>query len=656
MRFLSALVLMFGVWACAPEKNKTEVEEVPEANKFQDSIIQEIHELKDKRKAEELHIFLQHDEAKYRAEAAFSLSSVGDSLSGLVLSKLFQNEENAVVQQNMALGLFGCSFPIDSVLAEALYARAMSTEIKKTLLRALGRNGQDLGSLIANKALEDGADGEIKLGAIKGFYEQLGVWRTHEPYMSKMAIDFLSDAENDELRIHSAAYLSRLRRLPSIDLTAYKDQIYALLGQEENPLVKMHMATTIALIKDSMKANVIHSELSEEGQDYRVLVSLLQIADEDAFKLIKPVIEGFMSNKNEHLQIAASAYLLRYAKPELKDFYKACHDKTSSWKAGNHLLEAMLKSSNTQELPDALSMVQNQISQNLGPHARAGLYRAFASYCQTSNALIDLLKKEDDETAKTYGMEALLIFIANKGEMEGDELAFVQAAMATDLVNSKDAFRVYTLANYFRVDVFNEVELPDLKPLFQQWELPQYFETRLELEKLQLYREGMEYEKHELHNPYNNPTDWEYVKTLGSKQQMILHTAKGDVTIDLCIENAPGSVSYLLKLAENGFYDGLNFHRVLSNFVAQGGDPDGNGTGSTPNSLRSEFGWEEYGEGAVGIASAGKDTESCQFFITHNHTPHLNGRYTIIGHVSKGMDVVHQLMVGDVINKVEVLK
>ena len=86
----------------------------------------------------------------------------------------------------------------------------------------------------------------------------------------------------------------------------------------------------------------------------------------------------------------------------------------------------------------------------------------------------------------------------------------------------------------------------------------------------------------------------------------------------------------------------------MPDFVIQGGCPRGDGFGGLPETIRSEFSYQEYiEEGMVGIASAGKDTESCQFFITHSPTPHLNGRYTIFAKVKDGMEVVHQLEVGD---------
>ncbi|MBI1183214.1 peptidylprolyl isomerase [bacterium] len=189
-----------------------------------------------------------------------------------------------------------------------------------------------------------------------------------------------------------------------------------------------------------------------------------------------------------------------------------------------------------------------------------------------------------------------------------------------------------------------------------QWPLPQYFETNVELQKLKRVYEGGKAEEVHQELAFNNPIDWAYVKRLPKEQKLKIDTWKGSIIITLDVEGAPGTVAQIAKLAENGFYNDLIWHRVIRNFVVQGGDPLGNGTGSAKGTLRSEFNMDQYREGAVGIASAGKDTESCQFFITHNYTPHLNGRYTIIGYVTEGMDVVHQLQVNDPIVSVSLVE
>jgi cyclophilin family peptidyl-prolyl cis-trans isomerase len=145
------------------------------------------------------------------------------------------------------------------------------------------------------------------------------------------------------------------------------------------------------------------------------------------------------------------------------------------------------------------------------------------------------------------------------------------------------------------------------------------------------------------------------VQTLKADQKVLLRTNKGEITLQLFVEEAPGSVANFVELVKQGFYNGKNFHRVVPNFVVQGGCPRGDGWGGSDYTIRSEFADLHYEEGTVGLASAGKDTESCQWFITHNRVPHLDGRYTIFAKVVSGMDVAHQLQISDKIEKVELL-
>lgn len=131
-----------------------------------------------------------------------------------------------------------------------------------------------------------------------------------------------------------------------------------------------------------------------------------------------------------------------------------------------------------------------------------------------------------------------------------------------------------------------------------------------------------------------------------------IFTTKGKITILFEKEAAPFTVTNFILLSQKKFYDGLSFHRVVSNFVIQGGDPLGNGSGGPNYSIRSEVHPNaKYRTGAVGMASAGKDTEGSQWFITHCPTPHLDYRYSIFGY-TKDAAVVDKIMVGDTIEKV----
>lgn len=129
-------------------------------------------------------------------------------------------------------------------------------------------------------------------------------------------------------------------------------------------------------------------------------------------------------------------------------------------------------------------------------------------------------------------------------------------------------------------------------------------------------------------------------------------TEQGTVEIELFFDAAPLTVLNFIELAEDGFYDGLRFHRVVPNFVVQGGDPRGDGWGGPDYFIRCEYSLERYIRGTVGIATSGKDTGGSQFFFTLSPQPHLEARYTVFGQVLEGMDAVDRITRGDLIEKI----
>jgi cyclophilin family peptidyl-prolyl cis-trans isomerase len=135
---------------------------------------------------------------------------------------------------------------------------------------------------------------------------------------------------------------------------------------------------------------------------------------------------------------------------------------------------------------------------------------------------------------------------------------------------------------------------------------------------------------------------------------VVVKTTSGEFVMEMFFDEAPLTVMNFLRLAERGAFDGVTFHRVVPNFVVQGGDPTGTGWGGPGYTIRGEYNRRVYERGMVGMASAGKDTEGCQWFVTHSDQPHLNGRYTIFGSITIGMDVVDRLQVGDRIEVVRI--
>ncbi|MFW5755891.1 MAG: peptidylprolyl isomerase [Tangfeifania sp.] len=137
-----------------------------------------------------------------------------------------------------------------------------------------------------------------------------------------------------------------------------------------------------------------------------------------------------------------------------------------------------------------------------------------------------------------------------------------------------------------------------------------------------------------------------------------IRTAKGVMKVDFYDEDAPGTVDNFVNLTESGFYDGLTFHRVIPDFVIQGGCPDGTGAGGPGYTIKCETNGEKqyHDRGVLSMAHAGKNTGGSQFFICHNreNTKHLDGHHTCFGKVVEGLDVIDEIRPGDVIEKVEI--
>lgn len=146
------------------------------------------------------------------------------------------------------------------------------------------------------------------------------------------------------------------------------------------------------------------------------------------------------------------------------------------------------------------------------------------------------------------------------------------------------------------------------------------------------------------------------LKRSGTRPVAVIHTKRGLIRLELFADDAPLTVDNFITLARRGYFNGIVFHRVVPNFVIQGGDPRGDGDGGPGYAIRCEINLKRYGRGALGMALSGKDTGGSQFFITHSPQPHLDGGYTVFGQVLSGMEVVDQITRGAVIERVEIIK
>jgi peptidyl-prolyl cis-trans isomerase B (cyclophilin B) len=140
------------------------------------------------------------------------------------------------------------------------------------------------------------------------------------------------------------------------------------------------------------------------------------------------------------------------------------------------------------------------------------------------------------------------------------------------------------------------------------------------------------------------------------KYTATIETSRGTIELELSPQYAPKTVNNFVFLAREGYYDGVSFHRVISNFMIQGGDPTGTGRGGPGYKFEDEFRGNPltHETGVISMANAGPATNGSQFFITHSPQPHLNGKHTVFGKVTKGQDVVDAIRQGDKMTKVTI--
>ena len=138
------------------------------------------------------------------------------------------------------------------------------------------------------------------------------------------------------------------------------------------------------------------------------------------------------------------------------------------------------------------------------------------------------------------------------------------------------------------------------------------------------------------------------------KYSATIETSRGAVEVELFAQDAPLTVNNFVFLAREGFYNGTKFHRVIPNFMVQGGDPTGTGTGGPGYKFADERNNRKHETGTLSMANSGANTNGSQFFITHEPQPHLNGKHTVFGQATSGQNIIDAIRQGDTITSIAI--
>ena len=638
--FLGILIVSFfgGCEEASSPDKKTEIKAV---NQFSDQGLTDIYEAKDRADLQVLGEFLQHEKATYRAAAALALGSVRSKKAISQLLTALQDSA-AKVRKASAFSLGQLrSNELIKPMQSALDQEAEAVVVQ-TLFEALGKCGDTttINYVLAFDRLVQHS--EVSEGKAMALY-RLATRGIHSEQGTAFIISQLANESVRTVEI-AAHYLARAR---GIDLNGFVNQIAtAYKGNQVN--IQMPLAQ--ALSKAPTQGSELLKEVLANASDYRILVNAIRAAGNHAVDF-SGEIKPFVTHENPSVGITAAAYFTEKGK-DASQIVLELAESTEQWRVRAALYQTALAN---EPQPELAAQVRELYQQSEHIYERGALLLALAGQMDQMTFIIEEMQSVESPVLKSYAMEAL----AALGHHADFEFSAAYAEAVANGVASGDVGVIAQAAQLltyeqlpFRTHFEGNSEF--LKDAQSKLPLPAAIEAYLAL------RDAIDYfeepaQPTRVAKVYNHPIDWERVKTIRPDQKASITTEKGTITLQLFVEEAPGSVLNFIQLTEEGYFNDKNFHRIVPNFVAQGGCPRGDGWGSPNFTIRTEIGYRAYKTGSVGMASAGPDTESSQWFICHSATPHLDGNYTIFAEVVEGMDVVHQLEVGDKIKAVNLL-
>ena len=626
-------------------------------NKFADPVLRQIYTAQDERSTAALLPFLKSPSAAYRCEAALALASVQDKAAVPALVPLLQDAAVPVRRAAAyALGQTGDSTAVNYLLLHLLSEPDFGA--RRAAHEALGRcvSKQKLPLLWRTTTTPDtilsaGLAWGLARAALRGLVT--------EESMAQAASILDHSTLPAYTRLGAATALARSRGLdsamakvagPALLRTAHDDSDYA---------VRTACAISLSRLSNRPAAATELKHLAANDPDFRVRIAALRGLPGTPFEQIANYAHAALRRQNEQEALSGAEWFLKngagHSAAILDEVPYAEH-----WRARAVLLSAALRHAPPTGRAGLRDIIQEHYANAKSDYERGQLLQSLSE----DPAAFDFINQQTFASHPTpvvggYGLAALVALRAQPG-FDAVRQPDFEAALRRALAGG-DVQQLSTAAEAFispqLVPAPQPADLTALRQARDELRLPRDIEA---WQALQLTLDKLEHAPHPTPAPVGNarqhPIDWTVVQSIPKNQRVRLHTTQGDIILQLKAEDTPGATASFVNLVRQHFYDGLYFHRVVPGFVAQGGDPRGDGAGSALYTLRSELPELRYGEGAVGLASAGKDTESCQFFITHNPTPHLDGRYPIFAQVVQGMAVVQKLEVGDKMLKVELLK
>ncbi|MFD1466626.1 peptidylprolyl isomerase [Hymenobacter caeli] len=645
------------------------------ANKYDDDALRDIGTAQDERSASALTPFLASASPVHRREAALALASVQARAAVPALLPVLRDADPGVRRAAAyALGQTADSLAVDSLRVRVL--REPDPGVRRYAQEALGRcvTRHSLPELWRVPVLNDTARATAQAWGLA----RAALHGLSSPEAIRHTVLLFNEFKlSNAGRLAAATALARTPRAFDADLARLGGAaLLRVVAQDKYYAVRAAAATAGGRLANPAPAAAggpaspaaalpgapdAVRRAAARDVDYRVRVVALRglPAGPGEYGKSRAVVFAGLADKREPVALTAAEWLLAHARGETGDALAAEAAKHDAWRVRATLLATALKVASPASRPSIAGAIEKRYGTAPSVYEKGYLLQALGE----DAASFDFLQREAFAAGQSpvvggYALAALVAARRQPGFPAGRQADFA-AALRRALAGG-DVAQLGTAAETLAdAKLTPDPGLADLDALRQaqaKLQLPRDVEAWQGLQQaLDKLTRAPQPTPTPVGQARQHPIDWALVREIPANQRVKISTTQGDIELELRVNEAPGSVASFVALVRQHFYDGLYFHRVVPDFVAQGGDPRGDGSGSTDYTLRSEFGDLRYQEGSVGLASAGKDTESCQWFITHTPTPHLDGRYTIFAQVVGGMAVVHHLEIGDKILRVELM-
>ncbi|MEM1327715.1 MAG: peptidylprolyl isomerase [Bacteroidota bacterium] len=626
-----------------------------------------VYRLQDRLERDSLIDLLSHEKATVRYWASRGLASVqGAEAVDALLPLLKDTAAEVRYMSAYALGQIG-SKKAEDALVKAFDQQAATNPLNFYVLQAIGKSASaKYLPLISSVSTYQPRDTQLVEGMTQCIYEYMLRGITDRTGTAKM-IEVVNNADYvDRGRLYAANYLFRGQNL-GLDTLAVDTSLSSSFTNESDPRIRMVLAIALGKTKTLYALQSLQNQYARE-QDYRVKCNIIRALTNFDYLVGKTLVLQAVRDPNLHIAHTAVNFLKENGSSREANSYRLLAKDTTL----NPMVQIGLIAAANARMPNYFTDYKSRINYDLrlkyetatDAYEKAEALKGLGYYVRMYDYIGKLDVSQEPAVVKTAQTQALSTIAQEETFAASFGYAAANATQQIgnyllDAIKGGDVGQMAVAAGALRIPerAFNEIladSVSILKQAADALTLPDHIETYNELQRTIALFEGTTYKQ--TRPAYNHPIIWSSLTKIRESSRADIVTNKGTIRLRLYPNSSPGSVANFIQLVEYGYFDGTNFHRVVPNFVIQGGGSRGDGYGGSDYSIRSELSPDLYYEsrGMVGMASAGNHTESTQFFITHSPALHLNGDYTIFAEVVEGMSVVNDIQVDDKIESVTI--